>query len=571
MNYLFVCIFCIISKLLPAQTQEFIPLSSSFYTQIDALYQIYGLGSPSSVRPWTKAEALIILKRLDPAQMTPELVPVYDTLYKEAAAPLRFSLGDSVRMDAHVMLALELYTHSNTSDFVNEEDWLKGYAQRAPFTKLDLNLSLGNWFYLTSDIRYSWNFNSQGQDSYCTPTGIGALIPQTGAEEYPIRTFAAAFAQRFTLNIPPQTLDIDCIFPKRAFLSFGGAHWNFSFGRESLQWGNGQSGNFLIGSHRDFDNFVRFAAFYDKFRYDLLMTIYDKYNYDGSGEKSRYFMLHRLEFRVLPQLVLSLSENIMYQDAYFNIRYLNPAFIYHNWDESDLFNALAHLELDFAFAPHWNFYLQGALDQARAPNESDSEADAWGILGGIEYAHALTFGKRNAVLNLSLEGAYTSPVLYRRDRVDFMILNRRISFNEGNVYALEYIGYQYGGDALVAQFDAHLTVLNKGEAGVRLFAMAHGEMNAFMSHNTEGDNTDRANIIHTTPSGDTVETSFAVSLWGTYTLPPVFKWLSLSVFSQLDIIAKTNKRMYQNNPPFVWYKSGTSTDLQYSLGVQLRW
>jgi hypothetical protein len=26
-----------------------------------------------------------------------------------------------------------------------------------------------------------------------------------------------------------------------------------------------------------------------------------------------------------------------------------------------------------------------------------------------------------------------------------MILNRRTSFNEGNIYALEYIGYQYGG------------------------------------------------------------------------------------------------------------------------------
>jgi hypothetical protein len=549
--------------------QETIPLSSSFYAEMDALYTIYGLGAPSAVRPWTKTQALALLDRLDPSQVPSTLLPLYEKLYGEANEQLRFSLGNSVRLDARFMLALELYAHSNTQDFVNEEDWSKGYIDRAPFTKAEFSITMGDWFYITTDLQYSWNFNADGKDEYIVPNSVGALIPDGNAEGYRIRTFADAYARAFTINIPPHTYDLECVFPKRAFVSVGGAHWNLSLGRDRLQWGNGHSGNFLIGSHRDFDDFIRFSAFYDKFRYDALYTIYDKHNYDGSGEKSRYFMLHRLEFRPFSRLVFSFSENIMYQDEYFNPQYLNPAFIYHSWDDRALFNALAHLEADFALAPRWNVYLQATLDQGRAPNESDSEADAWGILGGVEYARTLSLGRGAAVLALSLEGAYTSPELYRRDLVDFMMLNRRLSFNEGTIYSVEYIGYEYGGDALVAQFDAHLNILSKGEAGLRLFVMGHGEMNPLVSHNKDGDNTDRANIIGAAPSGSTVEKTFAVSLWGKYNIPPILSWASLVVFSQVDFIVKTDKRTYQSEPPYIQYKSGASSDLQFSLGIQL--
>ncbi|MDR1867376.1 MAG: capsule assembly Wzi family protein [Treponema sp.] len=559
----------ITSPILFAETAEVIPLSSPVYQDMDSLYRLYGIGTPSAVRPWTKAEALLILERINPQTLEPDILSLYTALYETVHSPLRFGFGDGVQLDARLALNLEMYSHSNTEDFVNEDDWVKRLINRAPLAQIDLSAVLGSWFYVTSDIQYSWNFNTEEKDRFTYPDNIGALIPP-GKPEYKMRIYADAYASGFTLNIPPHSYDMECEFPKRAFVAVGTKHMTLSVGRDRLQWGNGQSGNFLIDSNRDFDNYLRFSLFYDKFRYDLLTTIYDKYDYDGSGiEKSRYFMLHRLEFRILPKLVFSISENIIYQDQFFNIRYLNPAFIYHNWDEKALFNAIAHIEADFAFAPRWNAYVQWVLDQARAPNENDSEAGSWGILGGVEYTRPLNVGKP-AFFTMAVEGVYTSPELYRRDRVDFMVLNRRISFNTGDSYSFEYIGYPYGGDALVAQFDAHLSVPNNWEIGFRLFGMLHGAMNPFMSHNEAGNNAERANIMSYTPSGsgDTVERTFIASLFGTYAVPQFFPWVSFTVFAELDIISKTNKRMYQDSAPYIQYKPGTSADVQFSLGMR---
>jgi hypothetical protein len=554
-----------------AETQDIIPLGSSVYTEMDSLYLLQGLAAPTGVRPWTKVEARSILHRIDSAALSGVALSLYDNLDAEIAAQLRMGFGDLVRLDANMDVNLEMYTHTNGEDFYNEEDWVYGWGQRQPLAKVTLHMTFGDWFAVVSDFEYTWNFNTMSGDTFIDPTDIAALIPLAGGgRNYPVRVYAPAYASAFTLNIPPLSSDLEVEFPKRAVLSFGGDHWSLSLGRDRLQWGNGHTGNFLIGGHRDFENFIRFSAFAGNFRYDLLTTIYDKFEYDDTGAKSRYFQLHRLEFRILPTLSLALSENIMYQDAYFNIRYLNPAFIYHNWYESDLFNALAHLELDFAFAPGWNLYGQATLDQARAPNEGDSEADGWGILAGVEWARAINMGKEPAILGLSLEAVYTTPSLYRRERVDFLVLNRRYSFNAGDVFSFEYIGYQYGGDALVIQLDGSLDFPGKGAAALRLFWMAHGAMNPFHTHNINGDNTGHSNYTEPTPLGGwgNAEQTFVASLSGNASIPQPFKWLELSAWAQLDYIAKTNKFMLREDAASpVYQKSGLSHDLQLSLGL----
>ena len=72
-------------------------------------------------------------------------------------------------------------------------------------------------------------------------------------------------------------------------------------------------------------------------------------------------MGHRLEFRARGGLTLALSEDVMYRNDVFDPRYLNPAFIYHNLNNRSMFNAIAHLELDWSPAPGWKLYGQYAL------------------------------------------------------------------------------------------------------------------------------------------------------------------------------------------------------------------
>jgi hypothetical protein len=506
-----------------------------------------------------------------------------------------------------VDLALEMYAHSNTEDYVIEEDWVQRYPDREPLFKTTLELAAGKWFYGVSDFQIGWTYDRTDTDLRFTlddnPEGIAALLPLRGPYPGDSQTplpvyretyyhylfrYSEAYGGSWTSNIPPDLYYLDPRFPKRAFLSFGGDHWNLSFGRDRLSWGNGHSGNLILGGHREFDNFVRFAAFFDRFRYDLGTMIFDKHIYDfippsadfphlrpnpaPSPAKSRFFLLHRLEFRVGPRLVVSVSENVMYQDESFNLTYLNPAFIYHNFNESSLFNALAGIEADWAAFRGFNVYLQAVLDEATAPNESTSRAAAWGALGGVEYALPLRLGSKAGVLSLSLEGAYTTPMLYRRHLIDFLALTSRTDMGGNTNYVIEYIGYPYGGDAVVGQFDASLSFPGGGRWALGLFAMLHGSMNPLVSHNSGGYNYGTPDIAASTPSG-LVEKTYIVSLSGEVPLALPFWGAELSVFGELNFVSRTNKKIYKDyttqSPSFVDYLPGTSRDVQFSLGTRL--
>ena len=67
--------FALFAFALPGQgtrpvSQEMIPLSSSIYMDMDALYLATGNGTPSNARPWSKTEANLILTQ--PGQGQPE-------------------------------------------------------------------------------------------------------------------------------------------------------------------------------------------------------------------------------------------------------------------------------------------------------------------------------------------------------------------------------------------------------------------------------------------------------------------------------------------------------------------
>ncbi|MDR1894602.1 MAG: capsule assembly Wzi family protein, partial [Spirochaetales bacterium] len=570
---------------------------------VDDLYLIAGLAAPTSVRPWSRSEARLILDRLD-GKLPESLLPFYEQLNERAAAPLRFPFSPPLSLGVRADLALEMFAHSNTEDYVIEEDWVQRYVDRAPLFKTTLELAAGDWFYGASDFQIGWTYDQVGAglrfNLNDNPDGIAALLPLRGPyagdnrvpfpgyrefSNHYLFHYSEAYGGPWTTNIPQDLYYIDPRFPKRAFLSFGGTRWNLSFGRDRLSWGNGRSGNLVLGGHREFDNFVRFAAFFERFRYDLGTVIFDKHIYDfvppdvyrselkpepaASPAKSRFYLLHRLEFRIGPRLVVSVSENVMYQDESFDLSYLNPAFIYHNFNNSYLFNALAHIEVDWTPGPGFNVYLQAALDEATAPNETEDRSAAWGALGGVEYAQALGIGGKTAVLGLSLEGIYTTPLLYRRQYIDFLTLASRLDMGSNKNYVIEYIGYPYGGDVMAVQGEGSLAFAGGGRYSLRLFAMLHGSMNPFISHNSAGNNYDYADYAGSTPSGPVVEKTFIASLKGEFPLALPFWGAELSVFGQLNFVSRTNKKIYTDTTPFVDYLPGTSQDVQFSIGTRL--
>jgi hypothetical protein len=247
---------------------------------------------------------------------------------------------------------------------------------------------------------------------------------------------------------------------------------------------------------------------------------------------------------------------------------LNPAYIYHNWYDRSHFNAIAQLELDFVPAGGWRLYTDAVIDQLRAFWEDDGEPGSWGILGGVEHTRFAGSG----LLTVSLDGAYTTPLLYRRDKVDFITVGAaKVNGSKDSLF-FDYIGYHYGGDALVLQFDSSYRFAGTAVVSAGLFGMIHGKLNPLVSHNIEGNNESLANITAHTPSGSSSEQelSFGLSLRGNYTLPKKISVFVISAWAGADIIVKKNKLMLSETgagEAITYHNGNNAADLQFSIGI----
>ena len=550
-------------------SQEIIPLSSSLYKDMDALYLATGNGTPSNARPWSKTEANLILSRIDRGSLKQNGIALYDSIAAVIAPGLKFAFRDGFGFGATLTTNLEAYSHSN-AEYNLESDWIYGFEQRKPMVKLALDFSLKDFLYVYCDLQYARNRFNIADDLFVAtdpvryPAGIGAIISPDDHNAM-LGGYSSIYSQLFLTNILEHSYDFDFQWPKRAVSSIGGANWNISLSRDKVSWGNGHSGNFIVDDHVDYQEFARLVAFSDVFKYDWLNVFLDMNTSPGEQPDTKFKMLmaHRLEFRILKGLTFAISENVMYQNNVFDLRYLNPAFIYHNLNDRNMFNAIAHAEVDFSFAKGFNFYAQYVMDQARAPNEGAAQGDAMGYMGGLEYASLIGPG----VFTSSLEYVQTDPLLYRRDGVDFLMFRKY--FTNGNptgpgyILSLDYIGYQYGGDAQVLQWDGAYHVPDFGTIGLRLFGMRHGEMNFFKSHNSLQHNNEYPDYAGTTPSGDAIGETFVASLSGKYEIPRLVQWTEASLWAQLDFIAK---RTYTKSSDSY---SDESTDLQLTMGCSL--
>jgi hypothetical protein len=321
----------------------------------------------------------------------------------------------------------------------------------------------------------------------------------------------------------------------------------------------------VFDGHRDYDEYFRFSAFSEKFKYEWLNVFYPR---PESASSYKFLMAHRLEFRIIPSLVLALSENIMCVSDAFNPRYINPAFIFHNWYDRDNLNSLAQLELDFVPFNGYRVFTQAVFDQIRAPWENDDEPSAWGIIAGVEHTRTALRG----IMTFSLEFAYTTPLLYRRDMVDFITLSDTNTNYAEHSLVMDYTGFKYGGDAIVIQLDANYRFPGSTLIYARLFGMIHGNMNFFASHNKDGNNKGMANLEIQTPSGsdDQKEQTFGISLGANYSLPRFVSWNKISVWTDISYISQKNKLMISGTGKgenMVYHREGMVQDFQVALGM----
>lgn len=589
----FVCGFCIVGSMTFAtdgfdSRQKIYSVDSDLYEAMTCLYIMQGHALPSTTGPWSADELDRMLAKIDRDTLPDGALATYDYVVEQLAiVPPHPS--ESIGMKWGFEAALETYTHTNTDSelFQGRFNWNYAAINHKPMLKVSLETWPVNSFYGYGEFTVGNYYHTKGTDA------VGLDFGETA----------------FNTNIPgfqnPPQFVISYLnfnMPYRAFASAGGNHWSMQVGRDRMSWGPGVTGNFVVGDNLLYHNMARFTTYFDSFKYTFVTSFFPhpknyasvtpaKWGISPHGQKSvldgiNMFMSHRLEWRMFRDKVnFALTEAIMYQSStnFIDLQVLNPVMIYHDYYIRSNSNSILSLELDYTPIERLNVYGQLVIDEFNLPGEPVPGKDAGALPNGFGYMLGVkTSGALGAGMYYgSLEGAMTDPYLYLRDRgreddgsdyeqsqgkygINWVVAVRNYS-EAGTYYDEEFLGYKYGGDAIVGNLNAGYKVFGKWHVEGNVFFMAHGTHDKWtcwtevdpdtnVSTPTTGHNSDN----HKDPTARTTRNAISYTLVtgvnGGYTVMPGF-----DVFGQLDLIN-------------IWNPGNISTaasvmDMQLTLGL----
>lgn len=563
--------------------QKIYPIDSDVYEAINFLYMEQGKSIPSSTGPWSGDELIKMFKRVNRPTLSRGGKATYD--YVESVLLKEGNLDSTAAIDFGLETALEGYVHTNTDDhgfFTEERDWIYDFEEREPF----LNISFETW--ATENLYVYFEF----------PIGVNEYKEKNSTSEI--------FNNTFTTNvfaIPPNEItDLNMNFPYRAFVSVGGENWNLQLGRDRISWGSGITGNLTVGGHLLYNEFLKFTTYHNRFKFTSVAMAfphpqtyyaYDSdtgiFSIDPDGQESainglRMFISHRLEFRMLDIINFILTESMMYMstDGTFDLRYLNPAMMYHNFYIRANSNSLLSLETEVNPWENISVYGQMVLDEFAAPGESTTgekgaNPQAFGYLGGIR--GILPVG--DGIAFAGFEAAKTDPMLYLRgngeDRnqevgeigINYVVGIREFSPDSTISIMEDFLGYEYGNDALVFDLNGGYTVFGKYRIEGNIFYMLHGvhDMYTLWSQGYDSDlhdptavetpsdtPADSGNQFADAMNRNAIEHTIALGVKGSYTFDE-----NLDIYAQVDWIHKINPGNLSTND--------SVSDTQISLGI----
>ncbi|MBP5161950.1 MAG: hypothetical protein ILP16_03130 [Spirochaetales bacterium] len=443
---LFVICFCF------AMTGEIIPFGSDFYNDIDTLFVLNGQTIPSASRPWTMAEARNELSKIDSSSLSGYSLALYEKLSEYVTDDRQAVVG--VNLD----FSPEIYAHTNES-FDTDDYWVYNYERRRQFAILSINASAGGYSAHT-ELNFGLGRATANDRMENFDHNLDSFPVDMTTRKYVVSS--DAYSPYFRFNFP-MSGEAEVTTPTVAWITYAWKNGSVGFYKSKKEWGKTSIGNYIYDSHISAYNYISAKFFNRIFNFDYTVMIPSSY-LGGSAkayqiEYQCLFLSHRLQVQILKNLSLALSENVMYwlKDGFEPI-FVNPAVFFHSNVQDNLFNALAHVELEFVPIKGLRVYSQLGVDQGSMPFfESSSEEDlAAGLTIGAEYLFALN----GAIAGVNLEGAIVTPSMYRRggQYPDFIIADVSTVNGSTDYYTLPFVtamGFPYGGDtlALKAGFD----------------------------------------------------------------------------------------------------------------------
>ena len=306
-----------------------------------------------------------------------------------------------IPVEAVMSINPEVYINTDTS--AREQDWIIRYNQRNPFISIEVDTILSDHIY--------------GVFSY-------DMKRRLNPDEF----------QGFNYNFPYQDgfaeTQMESSMPRTAFMGLSGTRSSIIFGRDTLGWGRGNTGNLTVGDHVPYHDFLHASASNRLLRYTFLAIPMNELDETGNavypnrdstpwrslfhGSLARIYIAHRLEADLTSKIRLSLTEGTMFYTDRTDLRMFNPLMFLHNYLNFGEVNNSMTLELDASLTPGWAMNIQFLLDQFQTKGElnayDDLPPNAFAALVGFNHVRSVNKGRIKAYI----EGVYTSPYVYLR-------------------------------------------------------------------------------------------------------------------------------------------------------------
>lgn len=567
-----------------------IEVGSDIYNAVKSLYISQHHALPSTTGPWSENEVKLMLSRLQREELTPSEKDTYDYVLSQIQHEddiFKFNLNAN----------LEVYGHTNPSDFTSRAKWTE---DTKPMFEIQTDSWIGDNFYGLFTINIANAKIMAGGDN--------------------IDKFGSTALSTNLIMVPPASMKtLDFGFPHNAYIAAGGENWNLMWGKYNLSWGPGKTGNFIIGDHLESHDNIKLTAFNNTFKYTFLIDSFphpmNYYGTSSSGhvgyngdlglssqnrlEGLKLMLSHRLEWRLFNDVLnIALTEGLMYMDEnnMINLSILNPSMLWHNLYTRAHSNSILALEADWSVINGLNIYGSIVVDENLLPGEpvpgkageTPAEPSAMGYMLGLTYSRPLERG----ILEVNAEGVFTDPFLYLRDGgfdapewnyrtqikgqygINYVVALRDIYNTGGGVrYTEEYLGYKYGGDAIVGNVSVDYREYGKWNVGGNFFFMAHGTFDQWtvwtrinpdgnIHHNYPTENPTTPTTSHVTENQrddnadnrDSVEYTFDITLKGGYKILQ-----NLEAYVSSDFIFVKNLGNISSN--------ALKTDIQLTVGL----
>ena len=498
---------------LSAGAQKYYAVSSSEWQTVNALCHTAGTAGPSSNGPVTAAQLLVALTRAENALgCDNEIVASMKSELTRTESVYSDRLG-SVNLTG--TLSPEIYIQTGQpfgSDFSENMTWdldgdwfIRNTRERRPLVSVTLENSITDLIYSRFTI------------------GVISAVSRYGdSEPYWNEYFQSQLSGGHIFQN----------FPSDTGISVGREGVSLIVARGRVSLGEGYTGNTAIGDNYDYQEFMKAGFYTEHTSVFLTLTTFDSshrnpYEKDEEGKTevlspwtvlSSRFSLYR-ELRHSVDYELTLFDSLKLSLAFitlidttggFDIRYLNPFMImhnYYNYHEETVLEANNMISLDFswAVAPKWNIYMQLTMDQSQVSGEAEgylgfgyTEPNAYGGLVNISYSDIV----KNGLMNVYAEAVYNMPGMYLNSKFyddsgnvtqyrgsrngsgefvssypgcfsqDYLLGYKR---TESDYDDISYSGYLYGGDLVVFSLGCSYRVPLFCSIRASVFYMAHGE------------------------------------------------------------------------------------------------